>query len=299
VIYQHPLAYLIGIEGLALLHGWAGDVDREYVLARLDEVRRFVNDPGLADHPGFEVARGDTATAYGQCAATYDDPDNGLFSLDQPVVDAILDTFAAGDALDAACGTGRMTASLVDRGHRVVGVDSSPEMLEQARTKLPTVDFRLGELDALPADDASVDVVLSTLALMHVADLAPVLAEFARVLRPGGHVVIADSTHELVFRGSVVRAIGPNGEPGLTPAHRHTPGDYLRAAIPLGLQVRRCEEVGSVRQSMQIEQQPLPERIELGDWKDLPWTLLALVPAAAQWAWSTPSVIVWDFELSS
>ncbi|MFI5584740.1 methyltransferase domain-containing protein [Amycolatopsis sp. NPDC051758] len=49
-------------------------------------------------------------------------------------------------------------------------------------------DFRLGELTHLPVDDAAVDLVVCGLALTHAADLGPVLAEFARVLRPGGHV---------------------------------------------------------------------------------------------------------------
>ena len=75
-------------------------------------------------------------------------------------------------------------------------------------------------------------------------------------MRPGGHVVIDDVSHELVFRGSVVKALGPNGEPGLAPAHRHTPGDFLRAALAAGLQVRRCEEPGSGRRARRHHRHP-------------------------------------------
>ena len=42
MIYQHPLAYLLGIEGVALLRAWAGDHDREFVHARLADVRRLL-----------------------------------------------------------------------------------------------------------------------------------------------------------------------------------------------------------------------------------------------------------------
>jgi SAM-dependent methyltransferase len=296
VIYQHPLAYLIGLEGLALLRGWAGDFDRDFVLARLAEVRRLLDDPTLADHFGVDVARRPSQAGYAAWASTYDDPDNGLFALDEPAVNAILDTLPVGDALDAACGTGRFSVVLAERGHRVIGVDSSPEMLEVACAKLPNADFHLGELDDLPVPDASVDVIVCALALTHVADLAPVMAEFARVVRPGGHVVIADAHHELVFRGSVTKALGPNGEPGRVAAHRHTPGDFLRATLPVGLQVRQCEELERSPADSPSQAPPPPTAITIGPWDEWPWTLLPLVPAAAQAAWSTPAVIVWDFE---
>jgi SAM-dependent methyltransferase len=296
VIYQHPLAYLLGLEGLALLRGWAGDFDREFVLARLEEVRRLLNEPSLADHPGVDVARCDTQTGYRTWASTYDDPNNGLFAVDEPAVDAILDTLPVGDALDAACGTGRFTVKLAARGHRVIGVDSSPEMLDVARSKLPNAELHLGELTDLPLPDASVDLVVCGLALAHVPDLTPVMAEFARVVRPGGHVVIADAHHELVFRGSIVKAVGPNGEPGLVATYRHSPGDFLRAALPVGLEVRRCEEPGSQSRDTRAQAPPPPPDITIGAQDQWPWTLLPLVPAATQAAWAVPAVIVWDFE---
>ena len=105
-----------------------------------------------------------------------------------------------GVALDAACGTGRFAEFLAKRGHRVIGVDSSPDMLAHARRRVPDAEFRLAELDRLPLPDDSVDVIVCALALVHVPRLHPVLAEFARVLRPGGDLVISDIHHELVTR---------------------------------------------------------------------------------------------------
>ena len=52
MIYRHPLAYLLGLEGIALLLAWAGDYDRAFVEARLAEVRRLLNDEALASHAG-------------------------------------------------------------------------------------------------------------------------------------------------------------------------------------------------------------------------------------------------------
>ena len=121
------------------------------------------------------------------------------------------------------------------------------------------------------------------------------MAEFARVLRPGGHLVISDVHHELVLLGSVVHALGPAGEPGLTPTYRHTPGDYLRAALPTGLQVRRCEEP---RPTLPDAPSPAPQELDVGDWADWPWTLLPLVPAATLAAFDKPSTIIWHFQLA-
>jgi ubiquinone/menaquinone biosynthesis C-methylase UbiE len=297
VIYQHPLAYLLGIEGIALLRGFAGDYDREFVQARLAEVRRLLDDETLAGHPGVAVRRGDTQTGYRNWAATYDEPRNSLFDHDEPIVHEILDALPAGDALDAACGTGRYARYLAARGHRVTGVDSSPEMLDKARAQLPDAEFRLGDLHSLPVEDRAVDLVVCALALAHVPALGPVMAEFARVLRPGGHLVIADAHHELVLRGSVPHAAGPDGEPGLAPAHRHTPGDYLRAALPVGLQVLRCEEPGH-DEWQRPAPRPADAGFEPGGWQDWPWTLIELVPEA-NWAARAPVTVIWQFRRTS
>ena len=58
MIYQHPLAYLLGIEGVALLRGWAGDYDKDFVVAHLAEVRQLLANDSLLTHPGKMVDRG-------------------------------------------------------------------------------------------------------------------------------------------------------------------------------------------------------------------------------------------------
>lgn|SRR2546423_3528125 len=292
MIYQHPLAYLLGLEGIALLRGWAGDFDKEFVEARLAEVRRLLAADALANHDGVMVERGDTVTGYRRWAATYDEPRNSLFDADEPVMHQIIEGLPPGDALDAACGTGRYAEYLAGRGHRVLGVDSSPEMLARARARVPSGEFVLGDLHELPLPDSSIDLVVSALALAHVPTLAPVMAEFARVLRPGGNLVISDAHHEIVIRGSVPHALGPNNEPGLAPSYRHTPGDFIRAALPVGLQVRRCEEPYNDLPP------PRPDtELTVTGWYEWPWSLLDLVPEASRAAWAVPAVIVWHFAL--
>ncbi|HET8658191.1 MAG TPA: class I SAM-dependent methyltransferase [Micromonosporaceae bacterium] len=295
MIYQHPLAYLLGIEGMALLRAWAGDFDREFVEARLAEVRRLLDNEALARHEGVMARRGDTVTAYRQWSGTYDEPRNTLFDDDEPVMHEILDAQPKGTVLDAACGTGRYAAYLAAQGHHVIGVDSSPEMIGRARARVPQADFLLGDLHRLPLATSAVDSVVSGLALAHVPALGPVLAELARVLRPGGHLVISDVHHELVLLGSVVKALGPAGEPGLVATYRHTAGDFLRAALPAGLQVRRCEETR--RPPADQPPPPAPE-VTVGGWDDWPWSLMELVPGAMRALRGTPSTIIWHFQLA-
>jgi ubiquinone/menaquinone biosynthesis C-methylase UbiE len=291
VVYQHPLAYLLGVEGTALLRSWTGEHDEAFVRERLAEVRRLLDTPALADHPGVHVRRGELATAYEAWAATYDEP-NGLFELDEAIAHGILAGFDTGTALDAACGTGRYASQLAAHGHRVLGVDADEHMLARARRRVPAATFVRGDLHRLPLADAAVDTVVSALALVHVPDLAPVFAELARVLRPGGSLVVTDVHPELVGRGSIVHAVGADGVPALAPTYPHPIGDYLRAALPAGLTVRRCEEP---QPRYTDPPAPDPDRLDPGDWPDWPWNLLALVPTATRAAW-IPPVIVWHFQ---
>ena len=295
VIYQDPLGYLLGLEGMALLDAWAGDHDRAFVEARLAEIRRLLADEQLRDQ-GVVVERVSTETAYQQAAAGYDAAAaGGLFAVDEEIIAEYLDGRPPGVALDAACGTGRFAEFLSRRGHYVIGVDTSPDMLALARSRVPAGEFHLAPLERLPLPDDSVDVIVCALALVHVAELPPVLAEFARVLRPGGDLVISDIHHELVTRGSVIGARGPDGEPALVATYRHKLGDYLRPALSLGFQVIRCEEPGSAE-----PQGPLPEPAAgIGEWPDWPWTLMDYAPSTVRASGGHRGLVIWQFRWPS
>jgi ubiquinone/menaquinone biosynthesis C-methylase UbiE len=292
MIYQDPLAYLLGLEGIALLDAWAGDHDRAFTEARLAEIRRLLDDGRLRDR-GVLVEQVSAAIVYEQVSGGYDaDAGGGLFATDEPVVAEYLARREPGVALDAACGTGRFAEFLARRGHRVIGVDSSPDMLALARQRVPGAKFHIAGLDRLPLPDDSVDVIVCALALEHVASLDPVLAEFARVLRPGGDLVISDVHHELVTRGSVMTARGPAGEPLIAPSYRHQLGDYLRPALSLGLQVKRCDEP-RVASANEPRTEPATE---IGDWQDWPFSLMDYLPSAERAAGGRPHLVIWHFQ---
>jgi Methyltransferase domain len=168
--------------GRALLRSSAGDgFDREFVAARIAEIRALLdqarrNPPDLGE--GSELGQVGTIDGYRQWSAAYDDPGNLLIQVEQPVVREILDRLPPGTALDAACGTGRHAEYLAGLGHRVIGVDGSPEMLARARARVRGADFLPGDLHRLPIRDQAVDLVVCALALTHVPALPPVLACF-------------------------------------------------------------------------------------------------------------------------
>jgi ArsR family transcriptional regulator len=101
---------------------------------------------------------------------------------------------------DLGCGTGALLPTLAPHVARVIGVDASDEMLAAARDRvegLTNVELRAGTLEALPCEAASLDAVTLMLVLHHLPAPATALAEAARVLKPGGRILIVDMTaHE-------------------------------------------------------------------------------------------------------
>lgn len=102
--------------------------------------------------------------------------------------------------LDLGSGAGVdvfLAAKLVGPEGRVIGVDMTPEMIARARVNaaqagFANVEFRLGEIEALPVADGSVDVVLSNCVINLVPDKARAFAELHRALKSGGRFSISD-----------------------------------------------------------------------------------------------------------
>lgn len=97
--------------------------------------------------------------------------------------------------LDVGCGTGALSARLSDSGYEVVGLDLSRGMLDVMRERAPGVEAVLASATDIPFADEAFDLSLSVATLHHIADPDDVrgaLAEMARVVRPGGHVLVWD-----------------------------------------------------------------------------------------------------------
>ncbi|WP_277975805.1 malonyl-ACP O-methyltransferase BioC [Pantoea endophytica] len=148
----------------------------------------------------LQVNKQAVANAFGRAAAHYEQH----AQLQRLSGDALLALAPAGfgpHLLDAGCGTGWYSRYWRDRGRTLTALDLSPNMLQTARDQQSAQHYLLGDIDAVPLPDASVDGVWSNLAVQWSSDLHTALQQFLRVTRPGGTVLFSTlldgSLHEV------------------------------------------------------------------------------------------------------
>jgi SAM-dependent methyltransferase len=272
---------ILGLEGLALLRNVV-DGDDDFINARIEEIRRFatqLDEPSLSGK-GPDATELGVAAGYAAAASIYDSLPDFLIEAEEPVVHDLLGCRPIGDALDAACGTGRHTTALVAQGHKTIGVDQSPEMIAVAHQKVPDAEFRIGHLENLPLDDSSVDLAVCGLALTHLTDLSAGINELARVVRPGGRVIISDLHPVMVLLQGQFHFNYRPGQLAFIRNHVHLVSHYLAAFSAANLFVHACRE-------------PLfTGRLTPSGYEEL-------IPEAARAAWADiPSALIWELTVS-
>ncbi|NUR40480.1 MAG: class I SAM-dependent methyltransferase [Streptomyces sp.] len=114
--------------------------------------------------------------------------------LDRALLTALLEQTEPGAPVgDLGCGPGHVAAWLAEKGARTVGVDLSEGMVEAGRSRFPQVEFRQGDLLELPAEDAEFGSLVALYTVIHLepAELPRAFEEMARVLRPGGPLLLS------------------------------------------------------------------------------------------------------------
>ena len=157
------------------------------------------------DDYGYEV---EARTFYDAIAADYAETFKGVMEA-QPMDMAMLGAFAAyvaagggGPVVEVGSGPGRVAAHLCGLGMDIRGVDLSPAMVGLARRESPQVRYDVGSLTSLDVPDAGLAGIVAWYCLIHIPPerLPAALAEFARVVRPGGWALLAFQAGEGIRR---------------------------------------------------------------------------------------------------
>jgi malonyl-CoA O-methyltransferase len=181
------------------------------------------------------------SAAYALWAPTYPSvPHNALMRVEQAAMVKLLPDVAGRIVLDAACGTGRYLRVLEARGAaRRIGVDLTSDMLVRAQPI--RANLVVGDICAVPLLSASVDVVVSGLALNDVEALDRAVSELVRVLRPGGYLVYS-VVHPRGGPLGWTRSFETPDGPRAVVSHWHTRADHERACTRAGLSIEAAVE---------------------------------------------------------
>nr|WP_302104676.1 methyltransferase domain-containing protein [Polycladomyces sp. WAk] len=190
---------LTDFEGRFPLFFYAIGWQAEYQPFKLSRREPGVNTPIFKKRRGCGVNK-QVTEAFDALADRYEKETDGIRPYnayyERPAMMAMLpDDLSGMDVLDAGCAAGWYSEQLLRLGARVTAVDASPRMVEAAKRRLgDRVDVRLHNLeDPLPFEAEQFDWIVCSLSLHYLLDWAPVLSEFARVLKSGGRLLF--STH--------------------------------------------------------------------------------------------------------
>jgi len=240
--------YMAGVVGVALLRHWyepGAENDRRMAELRhiLDQIDEFPQN--LALNP----TEHSVADGYRAWSEVYDGA-NPMIELEESVTVPWLQHVVAQhsdspiQALDAGCGTGRQAKLLADLGARVVGVDATREMLDIAAEKIPDAELQIGSLDALPCEDNSFDLAVASLAICHLDDPSPAIAELARCVRSGGSIIISEPHPVVSALGGQAFYGGFDGGMNFVRNNHHDLSTWINAFVAIGVEIIECVELG-------------------------------------------------------
>lgn len=181
--------------------------------------------------------------AYQRWSSFYDRYDNPMVFGASRIVERLAEYAAGQDVIELGCGTGRNLERLKQKGAAsLVGCDVSAGMLEQARARDAELTlFQQDMTKPLPLADGSADLILFSLVLEHVGDLASPLQEARRLLRPAGKIAIIE-IHPFLSLGKVAAHFRDGRTVVQMPTFPHPFSDYINATARSGLTIAECRE---------------------------------------------------------
>ena len=187
--------------------------------------------------------------AYDRWSEVYDSDANATRDLDASVLRHQPLELEGKDVLELGAGTGKNTVWLAARARRVLGLDFSQGMLARARARLGAagnVRFEVHDLRAQwSVPEGAFDHVVGNLVLEHIAELAPIFAQAARALRPGGTLYLCELHPFRQRMGSQAQFNGADGRERVT-AFLHDVSDYVAAGLAAGLRCKPWRNGGTI-----------------------------------------------------
>ena len=182
--------------------------------------------------------------AYNEWSVSYDADDNLTRDLDQQVTRETLANLHFNSILEIGCGTGKNTGFLAQIGDSVHALDFSAGMIEKAREKVGAQNVRFSVADITktwPGKDGEFDLIVCNLVLEHIADLAFIFSEAARVLQDKGSFFVNELHPFKQYEGSKARFYRKD-ETIEVEAFVHHISEFTNAAIANGLKLVKLNE---------------------------------------------------------
>lgn len=190
----------------------------------------------------------ETTAGYDRWAASYETDGNPLVALDARLFHTEFAAPVTGKRLvDLGCGTGRYSLFFSERGAAVTALDASGGMLAMAHRKpgADAVTFIHHDLSRpWPLPDAAFDIVISSLVLEHIPDLAHFFSEVRRIAAPKSHIFISAMHPAMLLRGTQANFTDPDSNEKVQPrGYPHTIADFVNAIGAAGLSIARMTEL--------------------------------------------------------
>ncbi|MGI8605400.1 MAG: class I SAM-dependent DNA methyltransferase [Verrucomicrobiales bacterium] len=181
---------------------------------------------------------------YAQWAATYEDTIKRNMDLWLLGEIQCVRWSAVGRCADLGCGTGRTAAWLASKGVRMIdGVDATPEMLDRARKRNVYASLHLADVCATGLTASAYDLVTTCLVDEHLAELAPLYAEAARLARrAAAYVVVGFHPFFIMATGMPTHFKAADGETLAIETHVHLLSDHAKAALAAGWHLAELRE---------------------------------------------------------